>query len=554
MSNYSPSFDDDLDKVHSDESSSEMQELTPQEYKDSPEQLDREKAEKSSKNNKIKATFKKYWWLVALLGVLGGSVAIVRPWESAPEETPVAKAAPLSVRTIKAQREPIRAWVSSEGRVTAAKYKHLSFDVAGDVTFLASRNGRRLREGDKVKKGELLAKVDDRKLVADVRQAEAAIAEAYKQKAASAANVAQSRSQVSQARSQVSQARSQVSQTRSAVSQAQAQVQKAQTARNLAATNLERYRSLVSQGAVPRQEFDTRQNAFRDAEADVLSAQSQVNSAKSQVESAQSQVQTAQSQVDSAQAGVRAAQEQLDATQSAIVTAEARLTQAKVALEGASIIAPFDGIVAYLNYREGDNFSPQAVSSQIGGDYQGILERIPMVVIDPTKYEVTVDLAGSNGEKVEPDQTVYVASETNTKSSVSGSTDNETLIANARAEGEVFAVNPAISPGGRAIEAKIRLNPATTKNIRHGERVLTWIAVEEEPNAVVVPINTVVNRDQTSYVFVVNEKGIVEQRKVELGIKGITQQQIISGVKAGESVITQGQNRLVDGAPVTVIK
>ncbi len=80
MSNYSPSFDDDLDKVHSDESSSEMQELTPQEYKDSPEQLDREKVEKpDKKDNKIKATFKKYWWLVALLGVLGGGVAIVRP-------------------------------------------------------------------------------------------------------------------------------------------------------------------------------------------------------------------------------------------------------------------------------------------------------------------------------------------------------------------------------------------------------------------------------------------------------------------------------------------
>ncbi len=106
MSNYSPSFDDDSAKVHSDESFSEMQELAPQEYKDSPEQLDREKAEKSSKkDNKIKATFKKYWWLVALLAVLGGGVAIIRPWESAPEETPVAKAAPLSVRTIKAQRE-----------------------------------------------------------------------------------------------------------------------------------------------------------------------------------------------------------------------------------------------------------------------------------------------------------------------------------------------------------------------------------------------------------------------------------------------------------------
>ena len=542
MEDYSPSFDENFGNSHSDESSRQMavRELPPQEYKDSQEHPDEEKAEKpSKKDRKIKATFKKYWWLVALLGVLGGGVAVIRPWESAPEETPVTQTAPLSVRTIKAQQEAIRSWVSSEGRVRAAKYKHLSFEVEGDVTYLARRNGRRLREGDRVKQGELLARVDDRKLVADVRQAEAAIAEARQQKAASAAKVAQAQSQVSQARSQVSQAQTQVS-------QAQTQVQKAQTARNLAATNLERYRSLVNQGVIPRQEFDTRQNAFRDAEADVRTAQSQV-------QSAQSQVQSAESQVQSAQAGVRAAQEQLEATSSSITTAEARLTQAKVALEGASIYAPFDGVVAYLNYTEGEYFTPQAVSSQLGGDYQGILERIPMVIIDPSQYEVIVDLAGSSGEQVEPEQTAYVASEKNIKNSGSGKTVNQTLIANARAKGEVFAVNPAISPGGRAIEARIRLNPSTTQNVRHGERVLTWIAVEEQANAVVVPLNTVVYRDQTPYVFVVNDQGIVKQRKVELGIRGITQQQIISGVEAGESVVTQGQNRLVDGAPVTVI-
>lgn len=514
MKEYSSSTNQSSVNTHSDESLSQtaVRESPPQEHSEAQEYKDEQKADKPSKQeNKIKAAFKKYWWLVAVLGVLAGGITVIRPWESAPEETPATKTAPLSVRTTKAEREPIQAWVSSEGRVRAAKYKHLTFEVEGDVTYLARRNERRLREGDRVKSGELLARVDDRKLVADVRQAEAAIAEARQQRAASRANVAQAKAQVSTARSQL---------------------QKAQTARNLAATNLERYRLLINEGAIARQEFDTRQNALQDAEADVRAAQSQL---------------------ESAQAGVISAQEQLEATSSSIATAEARLTQAKVALEGASIYAPFDGIVAYLNYTEGEYFTPQAVSSQLGGNYQGILERIPMVIIDPSLYEVIVDLAGSNGEKVKPGQTAYVASETNAKSSVSGSTDNETLIANARAKGEVFAVNPAISPGGRAIEARIRLNPATTKNVRHGERVLTWIAVEEEPNAVVVPINTIVYRDQTPYVFVVNEKGVVEQRQVELGIKGITQQQIISGVKAGESVITQGQNRLVDGAPVTVV-
>ncbi|MBF2016122.1 MAG: efflux transporter periplasmic adaptor subunit [Rivularia sp. T60_A2020_040] len=523
MKKYSPSNDQKLNNSHSDEShftQTAVQELPPQEH---PDQDNGDKPAKE--NNNIKAAFKKYWWLIAVLTILAGSVAVIRPWENTPEETPANQIAPLSVRTTKAQQNPIRAWVSSEGRVRAVKYKHLTFEVEGDVTYLARRNGRRLREGDRVQSGELLARVDDRRLVADVRQAEAAIAEARQQRAASAANVAQAQAQVSQARSQVSQTRS--------------QVQKTQTARNLAATNLERYRLLINEGAIARQEFDTRQNALRDAEADVRSAQSQVESA--------------QSQVESAQAGVTAAQEQLEATSSAIATAEARLTQAEVALEGVSIYAPFDGIVAYLNYTEGEYFTPQAVSSQLGGDYQGILERIPMVVIDPSQYEVIVDLAGSAGEQVEPDQRAYVAYETNIKNTNSGNTDNDTLIANPRATGEVFAVNPAISPGGRAIEARIRLNPATTKNLRHGERVLTWIAVEEEPNAVVVPLNAVVYRDQTPYIFVVNQQGVVKQRQVNLGIRGINQQQIISGIEAGESVVTQGQNRLVDGTPVRVV-
>lgn len=40
---------------------------------------------------------------------------------------------------------------------------------------------------------------------------------------------------------------------------------------------------------------------------------------------------------------------------------------------------------------------------------------------------------------------------------------------------------------------------------------------------------------------------------MELGIRGIIGQQIISGIEADESVVTQGQNRLVDGIEVKVV-
>ena len=480
----------------------------------------------TAKHNKLTTTFKKYWWLLPVLGIVLaiGGVTITRLQGQSEDTVSQTQPNPLSVRTVTAERKSIRNWISSEGTVRAVDYKHLAFEVEGDVTYLARRNGRRLREGDLVKKGELLARVDDRELLADIRQAQAAVAEAKQNRAATAADVAQAQAQVSQNRAQVR--------------QAQAQVEKAQTTRNLAQTNLERYQFLVNQGAVSQSEFDTRVNTLSDAGADVQAAQAEVTAA--------------QEQVNAAQAQVRAAQEQLEATQSSITTAEARLEQAQVALEGARLYAPFDGIVAYLNITEGEYYSPQIVSSQLGGDYQGILDRIPIVIIDSSQYEAIVDLAGPTGEQVRSGQKAYVASETDIDTA-SGGSDSETLIASARAEGKVFAVNPAISPGGRAIEARIRLQSGTT-DLKHGERVTTWIAVDEAQNAVVVPINAVVYRDQIPYVFVVNEaEGVVEQRQVELGIEGITEQQIERGVEAGEKVVTQGQNRLVDGASVKIV-
>ncbi|WP_228056635.1 efflux RND transporter periplasmic adaptor subunit [Microcoleus sp. LEGE 07076] len=275
--------------------------------------------------------------------------------------------------------------------------------------------------------------------------------------------------------------------------------------------------------------------------------------AETQIQTARAGIESAQQQVLSAQAQVSAARKQAQAKQSSIKTARARLWQTKVALEKASIVAPFDGIVAYLNISEGEYFTPQSVSSQLGGDYQGILEPIPMVIIDPSRYEVQVELSESTGEGVRSGQEALVASKSALATASPQTSGSEALTANARAKGEVFAVNPAISPGGRAIEAKIRLNP-TTNAVRHGEQVLTWIAIAENSDDVVVPLNAVVRRDRVPYVFVVAQKGVVEQRQVELGITGIAEQEIKEGVAAGDLVVTEGQNRLVNGASVQVVE
>ncbi|MDL5057249.1 efflux RND transporter periplasmic adaptor subunit [Geitlerinema calcuttense] len=110
-----------------------------------------------------------------------------------------------------------------------------------------------------------------------------------------------------------------------------------------------------------------------------------------------------------------------------------------------------------------------------------------------------------------------------------------------------------MSPGNRAIQATARIASGSA-NLQHGASVTLWIAVAEQADTVVVPLNAIAFRDRVPYVFAVNpETNTVEQRQVELGIEGFDRREILSGVQAGEQLVTEGQSGLVNGARVQVI-
>ncbi len=483
-------------------------------------QLNDENNEQSLSNS-ANSRRKFSWWMLPVLGLVlaVGGLSIYRLQGKNAEVATVAERAPLSVRTVAATEGDIQAWVSSEGTVQALRFKHLAFDVDGDITYLADKDGRSLRAGDSVQQGELLAQIDDRKLQADVIQAESAVNEVRGQRGAAAASVAQAEAGVASARAQVAQAEAQRSQ--------------AVSARALAQTESQRYRTLFEQGAISNSELDNRINTVQDA-----GAQSQA--AAAQVRSAQSQVSTAQSQVV-------AAEQQLQAVDSQINTALARLEQAKIALEGTQIYAPFDGVVAYLNIRENEYYSLQSVSSQLG-NYQELLNRVPIVVIDPSDYEVMAELPATSGARIESGQTALVTPNTTQLANA-----NNSLNERAEARGDVYSVTPAVSPGNRSIDVTARINSGFA-SLQHGESVTLWVAAEEKENAVVVPLNAVAFRNQVPYVFVVNEENIVEQREVKLGVEGLNEREILEGVEPGEQLVTEGQNGLVDGAEVKVVE
>ncbi|MDP3162486.1 MAG: efflux RND transporter periplasmic adaptor subunit [Reyranella sp.] len=83
-----------------------------------------------------------------------------------------------------------------------------------------------------------------------------------------------------------------------------------------------------------------------------------------------------------------------------------------------------------------------------------------------------------------------------------------------------------------------------------GQTVRVIIEGEKVPTVVAVP-QAAVALDQTgSYVFIVNDKNVAEQRRVKTGVARDGLIAITEGLKAGEKVIIQGQQRVRPGMVV----
>lgn len=80
------------------------------------------------------------------------------------------------------------------------------------------------------------------------------------------------------------------------------------------------------------------------------------------------------------------------------------------------------------------------------------------------------------------------------------------------------------------------------------------LRLAEQQNALVVPSQTVQTGQDGDYVFVVQPDKTVKVQKVKLGrsVNGFTE--IVSGLRQGQTVVTDGQIRLVDGTKVYFTK
>jgi multidrug efflux system membrane fusion protein len=92
--------------------------------------------------------------------------------------------------------------------------------------------------------------------------------------------------------------------------------------------------------------------------------------------------------------------------------------------------------------------------------------------------------------------------------------------------------------------------PNKARRLWPGQFVSVLITLSIQNDAVVVPTQAIQTGQQGQYVFVVRADKTVEMRPISAGIAYNNETVITKGLKAGETLVTDGQVRLVPGAKV----
>jgi membrane fusion protein (multidrug efflux system) len=121
-----------------------------------------------------------------------------------------------------------------------------------------------------------------------------------------------------------------------------------------------------------------------------------------------------------------------------------------------------------------------------------------------------------------------------------------------RFEGDIKFTEPSVNPKTGTFAVRARL-PNPDEELLPGQYTRVSIMLEELPNSVVIPEQTIQIEQGGAYVMVVLPNNKVEQRFVVTGPRVEGDVVVESGLDAGEQVIVEGMHRVRHGQNVSVL-
>ena len=227
-----------------------------------------------------------------------------------------------------------------------------------------------------------------------------------------------------------------------------------------------------------------------------------------------------------------ASRNELDDASRELEAAEAELAIAKAAFdtveaqgENTMIRAPFDGTVTERLHNPGDI---------VRADESDPILRL----IDPKQVQVraTLPVARRRGSSLARPPALVA------EDPASRTVAQPALLR--------VATRPAPESGAKTVDVTLAFETPT--ELKPGTQVGIEIDAEQRSNVPIVPAIAVLKDDPAQPVVVVAAAGSAERRPVVIGLVDGENIEILSGLKPGELIITQGHSTLRDGTPVSV--
>lgn len=415
----------------------------------------------------------------------------------------------IKVSTEKASIRTIVETVNASGKVYPEVEVKMSPDISGEIVEL------NVAEGDSVKKGQVLARI-----YADIYA------------------------------TQRDQAAAVVNQQVAGVANASASIEALKARLDEASKTYNMQKELFDEKVISRSEFNTAEAAFKSAEANY-----------------------------------NAARQNIVGSQAGVQGARAGLAKANKDISRATLVSPMDGVISLLNVKKGERV--------VGSSLMAGTEM--MRIADLNKIEVRVDVGENDIPKVHLGDSASIDVDAYYNRKFKG------IVTQIASSNTGAANQPSLNTGTDVTNYKvyIRLLPETYRDLidpskpksfpfRPGMSASADIKTKTHENRLAVPLNAVTTRDKSDtgkvtknqssrtttdetsdapsvtnvddleeVVFVVQKDGTVKKVKVRTDIQDINYIEILSGLNAGDEVVTNPFNvvskTLKDGMKVKVV-
>jgi len=431
--------------------------------------------------------------------------------------------------TVPVRAEDLTVRITASGSVVPIESVNLSPKTAGRLVKLY------VEQGGQVQQGQVIAKMDDAEIQAQLAQARARLAQAEAQLAEARAGtrpeeIAQARARLAQAEARLAEARAG---TRSEeIAQARAQVEAAKAQVDLVSKRVDRYRYLVSQGAESRDRLDETLTDDRRAKASLREAQRKLEQLQrgtrlEEIRRIEAEVAEARQAFAQSQNGSRP--ETIAQAEAEVAAARGEVKAAEVQLADTVIRAPFSGIVTQKYATEGAFVTPttsassttSATSTSIVAIAKGleVLAEVPETDIGQIKSGQSVEIVAD----AYPDQGF---------------------------QGRVRLVAPEAVVEQNVTSFQVRVNIETGKNkLKSGMNADVTFLGNELDDALVIPTVAIATQKGQTGVFVPDRHGEPQFRPVTIGPTIQNQTQVLAGLQTGDQVFIEfPKNRQPDQA------